>query len=101
MTPIPIPRIPPPPPNLNLHISLPFTQKSQPSILSLRDIIPSALLKRSSAAFIPGTYNSNGLSPGAVAGVIIGSVLGFIFLLYLIFLALGAGRRFSSEPSTA
>ncbi|RDH33261.1 hypothetical protein BDQ94DRAFT_34241 [Aspergillus welwitschiae] len=100
MTPIPIPRIPPPP-DLNLLIPPPFSEKPQPSFLSLRSIIPSTLLKRSSAAFIPGTYNSHGLSPGAVAGVIIGSVLGFIFLLYLIFLALGSGRRFSSEPSTA
>ncbi|PYI05556.1 hypothetical protein BO78DRAFT_398076 [Aspergillus sclerotiicarbonarius CBS 121057] len=100
MTPIPIPlsiRIP----NINInhlpllfhprshHQPLPNTKPSQP---------PTHLIKRT--IFIPATYNSNGLSPGAVAGVIIGSVLGFIFLLYLILLALGAGRRFSSEPST-
>ncbi|GKZ16807.1 hypothetical protein AbraIFM66951_006296 [Aspergillus brasiliensis] len=103
MTPIPNPQIPPLPPlpNINLLTSSPFEQKSHVSFLSPRNIITSTILKRSSTAFIPGTYNTNGLSPGAVAGVIIGSVLGFIFILYLIFLALGSGRRFSSEPSTA
>ncbi|OOF95361.1 hypothetical protein ASPCADRAFT_207835 [Aspergillus carbonarius ITEM 5010] len=99
MTPIPIPlsiRIP----NINQLLHLPphqqTTHTNNPSQLLP---IPN-IFKRSSAVFIPATYNPNGLSPGAVAGVVIGSVLGFIFLLYLIFLALGSGRRFSSEPST-
>ncbi|RAL05344.1 uncharacterized protein BO80DRAFT_134944 [Aspergillus ibericus CBS 121593] len=95
MTPIPIPlstRI-----RNNINHLLQPPPHHQP--LPPTDNKPTHLTKRT--IFIPATYNSNGLSPGAVAGVIIGSVLGFIFLLYLIFLALGAGRRFSSEPSTS
>ncbi|KAF9890340.1 hypothetical protein FE257_006006 [Aspergillus nanangensis] len=56
------------------------------------------LSKRYDAISIPATYGrlSDSPSPGVVVGIILGSVAGFIFLLYLIYLALSSGRRFSS-----
>ncbi|KAA8651704.1 hypothetical protein EYZ11_000029 [Aspergillus tanneri] len=55
-----------------------------------------------SAISIPASYGHlDSPTPGTVAGIILGSVLGFIFLLYLIYLALSSGRRFSSETETS
>ncbi|KAL4895786.1 hypothetical protein BDV59DRAFT_173136 [Aspergillus ambiguus] len=58
-----------------------------------------ALTKRYDAISIPASYGrlADSPTPGTVAGIMLGSVVGFVFLLYLIFLALGSGRRFSSE----
>ncbi|KAI9931974.1 hypothetical protein ASPWEDRAFT_27743 [Aspergillus wentii DTO 134E9] len=44
---------------------------------------------------IPSSYGrlNDGPSPGTVAGIILGSVAGFIFLLYLLFLAISSGRN--------
>lgn len=60
---------------------------------------PTTLTKRYDAISIPASYGrlSNSPAPGTVAGIVLGSVIGFVFLLYLIYLALSSGRRFSSE----
>ncbi|PLB48381.1 hypothetical protein P170DRAFT_465762 [Aspergillus steynii IBT 23096] len=54
------------------------------------------------AISIPASYGrlDSSPAPGTVAGIILGSVCGFIFLLYLIYLGISSGRRFSSTPST-
>ncbi|KAH8432407.1 uncharacterized protein LDX57_010046 [Aspergillus melleus] len=54
------------------------------------------------AISIPASYGrlDSSPTPGTVAGIILGSVCGFIFLLYLIYLGLSSGRRFSGTPST-
>ncbi|KAE8401948.1 hypothetical protein BDV37DRAFT_253678 [Aspergillus pseudonomiae] len=51
---------------------------------------------------IPASYGrlTSSPSPGTVAGIILGSVFGFIFLLYLLWLGLSSGRRFGSETQT-
>ncbi|KAE8143383.1 hypothetical protein BDV38DRAFT_66623 [Aspergillus pseudotamarii] len=51
---------------------------------------------------IPASYGrlDTSPSPGTVAGIILGSVFGFIFLLYLLWLGLSSGRRFGSETQT-
>ncbi|KAL2820615.1 hypothetical protein BJX63DRAFT_279262 [Aspergillus granulosus] len=48
---------------------------------------------------IPSTYGRqhSSPSPGVVAGAVLGSVAGFLFLLYLLYLALTSGRRFSAS----
>ncbi|PKY08981.1 hypothetical protein P168DRAFT_301577 [Aspergillus campestris IBT 28561] len=47
---------------------------------------------------IPSTYGRLNTSPapGTVVGIMLGSIAGFLFLLYLLYLGLGAGRRFGS-----
>ncbi|PLN83787.1 hypothetical protein BDW42DRAFT_59331 [Aspergillus taichungensis] len=47
---------------------------------------------------IPSTYGRLNTSPapGTVVGIVLGSIAGFLFLLYLLYLGLGAGRRFGS-----
>ena len=47
---------------------------------------------------IPSTYGRLDTSPapGTVIGIVLGSIAGFLFLLYLLYLGLGAGRRFGS-----
>ncbi|OGM48556.1 hypothetical protein ABOM_002517 [Aspergillus bombycis] len=51
---------------------------------------------------IPASYGrlTSSPAPGTVAGIILGSVFGFIFLLYLLWLGLSSGRRFGSETQT-
>ncbi|KAE8152000.1 hypothetical protein BDV25DRAFT_151910, partial [Aspergillus avenaceus] len=51
---------------------------------------------------IPASYGrlASSPSPGTVVGIILGSVLGFIFLLYLVWLGISSGRKFSSETHT-
>ncbi|KAE8378415.1 hypothetical protein BDV26DRAFT_261652 [Aspergillus bertholletiae] len=51
---------------------------------------------------IPASYGrlDSSPAPGTVAGIILGSVFGFIFLLYLLWLGLSSGRRFGSETQT-
>ena len=51
---------------------------------------------------IPASYGrlDTSPSPGTIAGIILGSVFGFIFLLYLLWLGLSSGRRFGSETQT-
>ncbi|RMZ46821.1 hypothetical protein CA14_001902 [Aspergillus flavus] len=51
---------------------------------------------------IPASYGrlTSSPSPGTIAGIILGSVFGFIFLLYLLWLGLSSGRRFGSETQT-
>ncbi|KAI9042936.1 uncharacterized protein KD926_004727 [Aspergillus affinis] len=53
------------------------------------------------AISIPASYGrlDSSPSPGTVAGIILGSVCGFIFLLYLIYLGLSSGRRFSGTST--
>ncbi|KAL3493475.1 hypothetical protein BJX62DRAFT_81947 [Aspergillus germanicus] len=48
---------------------------------------------------IPSTYGRqhSSPSPGVVAGAVLGSVAGFLFLLYLLYLSLTSGRRFSAS----
>lgn len=55
------------------------------------------------AISIPASYGrlDSSPAPGTVAGIILGSVCGFIFLLYLIYLGISSGRRFGSAPSTS
>ncbi|RAK73228.1 uncharacterized protein BO72DRAFT_451912 [Aspergillus fijiensis CBS 313.89] len=48
---------------------------------------------------LPSTYSyTPNLPAGTIVGIVLGSVLGFLLLLYLIYLALTSGRKFS--PST-
>ncbi|KAB8074996.1 hypothetical protein BDV29DRAFT_114986 [Aspergillus leporis] len=51
---------------------------------------------------IPASYGrlTTSPAPGTIAGIILGSVFGFIFLLYLLYLGLSSGRRFGSETQT-
>jgi hypothetical protein len=48
---------------------------------------------------IPSTYGRqhSSPSPGVIAGAVLGSVAGFLFLLYLLYLSLTSGRRFSAS----
>ncbi|KAL3468072.1 hypothetical protein BJX64DRAFT_282956 [Aspergillus heterothallicus] len=48
---------------------------------------------------IPSTYGRQHSSPnpGVIAGAVLGSVAGFLFLLYLLYLSLTSGRRFSAS----
>ncbi|KAJ0424786.1 hypothetical protein BJY00DRAFT_275268 [Aspergillus carlsbadensis] len=48
---------------------------------------------------IPSTYGRQHSSPsaGVIVGAVLGSVAGFLFLLYLLYLSLTSGRRFSAS----
>ena len=56
---------------------------------------PAVFLRRQSQTVaIPATYSglNAGPAPGTVVGIVLGSVAGFLFLLWLIYLATGAAR---------
>ncbi|KAL2869374.1 uncharacterized protein BJX67DRAFT_379392 [Aspergillus lucknowensis] len=48
---------------------------------------------------IPSTYarQHSSPSPGVIVGAVLGSVAGFLFILYLLYLTLTSGRRFSAS----
>jgi hypothetical protein len=52
-------------------------------------------LRRYTTVSIPASYGrlDSGPSPGTVAGIVLGSVAGFIFLLYLAYLGLGLNNK--------
>ncbi|KAL6230593.1 hypothetical protein BDW75DRAFT_63131 [Aspergillus navahoensis] len=68
--------------------------------LASRDNDNEATYITHSAISIPSTYGrtSNSPNPGVVVGATLGAVAGFLLLLYLLYLSLTSGRRFS--PST-
>ncbi|KAL4750718.1 hypothetical protein BDW72DRAFT_175458 [Aspergillus terricola var. indicus] len=97
-----------PPPPLQFH-PRPHTETStsnHPSLnLNLNTLVPrgndnEATHITNSAISIPSTYGrtSNPPNPGVVVGATLGAVAGFLLLLYLLYLSLTSGRRFS--PST-
>jgi hypothetical protein len=60
------------------------------------------LLRRQSAIIaIPASYSdlNSGPSPGAVAGIVLGSVAGFVLLLWLLYALFGSGIVVSEEGS--
>ncbi|KAL4984845.1 hypothetical protein BDW68DRAFT_9589 [Aspergillus falconensis] len=101
-----------PPPPMQFH-PRPYTETSastfrsnHPSLnISLNTLIPrdddnEATYITHNAISIPSTYGrtSNPPNPGVVVGATLGAVAGFLLLLYLLYLSLTSGRRFS--PST-
>ncbi|KAL4996625.1 hypothetical protein BDV10DRAFT_109089 [Aspergillus recurvatus] len=99
-----------PPPPLQFHprpYTEAFTSTSNHPIINLnlnalvpRDNDNEATYITHNAISIPSTYGrtSNSPNPGVVVGATLGAVAGFLLLLYLLYLSLTSGRRFS--PST-
>ena len=75
--------------------SQPRHENHGPSILSLS--------KRQAILAIPTTYDNlnSGPAPGTVAGIVLGSVAGFLLILYLIYtiFTLGGGGRFGRSET--
>jgi hypothetical protein len=81
---------------------LPLTRSlsSSPSSPLLPSQVTSALSKRQTIAIIPTSYQVAGPNPGAVVGIVLGSVVGFI-LLIILFWSLSGGRLFASDTSVS
>lgn len=82
---------------------LPLTRSlssSSPSSPILPSQVTSALSRRQTIAIIPTSYQVDGPSPGAVVGIVLGSVAGFI-LLIILFWSLSGGRIFVSGTSVS
>lgn len=89
---LPIPELQPLSPNPNTpHLLIPKS-KTEPT-----------LHRRYNIVSIPATYGRQNSSPapGTVAGIVLGSVAGFLLLLYLIYFGLNAGRNRSSATSVS
>ncbi|KAL4778555.1 hypothetical protein BJX76DRAFT_366156 [Aspergillus varians] len=95
-----------PPPPLSLALTTTTTTTTTTTIPILPTIIPRADSDSntpthitSDSISIPSTYGrtTNPPSPGVVVGATLGSVAGFLLILYLIYLALTSGRRFSAS----
>ncbi|KAI0022669.1 hypothetical protein F4780DRAFT_777426 [Xylariomycetidae sp. FL0641] len=87
--------------------SLRTTARHLSDKLASRTPPPLPLLARAStdASTVPEGYGKHhgALSPGAIAGIVLGSVAGFLLLLYLVYMAanLGGGRRRGPPPPAA
>ncbi|BCS18422.1 uncharacterized protein APUU_11250S [Aspergillus puulaauensis] len=107
--------MPPPPLNLNLNLQPPPSDSplnnnnlntdtnTDTSILPLikprADSSETANHITHNAISIPSTYGrtSNPPNPGVIVGATLGAVAGFLLLLYLLYLGLTSGRRFSAS----
>ncbi|KAL4970538.1 uncharacterized protein BDV14DRAFT_45135 [Aspergillus stella-maris] len=80
-----------------------LTTKSQPSTLPLplspRDTEYHKITGSGNTISIPSTYGGSTTSPnaGVIVGAVLGAVAGFLLLLYLLYLGLTSGRRFSAS----
>ncbi|KAL5334624.1 hypothetical protein BJX70DRAFT_402347, partial [Aspergillus crustosus] len=63
---------------------------------------PTTLTGTGNTISIPSTYGRLITSPaaGVIAGATLGAVAGFLFILYLLYLSLTSGRRFSASTIT-
>ncbi|KAL4909661.1 hypothetical protein BDW74DRAFT_173156 [Aspergillus multicolor] len=106
-----MPPLPPPKLQSHEHSKTPYTSTNHPRLdpksANAIPIIPrdsdsstKATHITHSAISIPSTYGriENPPNPGIVVGATLGAVAGFLLLLYLLYLSLTSGRRFS--PST-
>ncbi|KAF5856525.1 hypothetical protein ETB97_007256, partial [Aspergillus alliaceus] len=95
MPPIPIPVLQLPDDALNPNINTNYTYTTKRTVS-----IP--FTPTYNTISIPASYGrlNSSPSPGTIAGIILGSVFGFVFLLYLLYLGLSSGRRFGSETQT-
>ena len=73
----------------------PFSSLSLPLLPSQ---FTSALSRRQTIAILPTSYQVNGPSPGAIVGIVLGSVAGFILLILLLW-SLSGGGIFASNTS--
>ncbi|KAL4871184.1 hypothetical protein BDV12DRAFT_194548 [Aspergillus spectabilis] len=66
------------------------------------DTTPTHLTGTGNTISIPSTYGRQQTSPGAgvIVGATLGAVAGFLFILYLLYLSLTSGRRFSASTIT-
>ncbi|KAL4740456.1 hypothetical protein BDV11DRAFT_185246 [Aspergillus similis] len=98
--------MPPPPLKFHPHPHTETSTSNHPSLnRNLNTLVPrgndnEATHITNGAISIPSTYGrtSNPPNPGVVVGATLGAVAGFLLLLYLLYLSLTSGRRFS--PST-
>lgn len=108
--------MPPPPLNLNLNPDPPLDNKNDNFNLDTdtdtdtnTSIIPQIKPRAAdtetathithNSISIPSTYGrtSNPPNPGVIVGATLGAVAGFLLLLYLLYLSLTSGRRFSAS----
>ncbi|KAE8354971.1 hypothetical protein BDV28DRAFT_129880 [Aspergillus coremiiformis] len=70
--------------------------------LNIKRMTPLPLGPTYNTISIPASYGRliRPPTPGSVVGIVLGSVFGFIFLLYLVWLGISSGRRFGSETQT-
>ncbi|KAL4876299.1 hypothetical protein BJY04DRAFT_223236 [Aspergillus karnatakaensis] len=89
-----MPPLPLPPPN---HLLTPDSPHS-----SKRNDNPTYITGTGNTISIPSTYGrlTTSPSPGTIAGATLGAVAGFLFILYLLYLSLTSGRRFSASTIT-
>ncbi|KAL4936328.1 hypothetical protein BDV06DRAFT_95147 [Aspergillus oleicola] len=87
-----------PSPNFNAESLLPLhTPRNH---LSARaDDSPHRITGTGNTISIPSTYGGSSTSPstGTIVGAVLGAVAGFLLLLYLLYLGLTSGRRFSAS----
>ena len=69
-----------------------YSTSSSPSSHTIMAAAPNPLAKRQNIIAIPATYSDANTSqpPGNIVGIVFGSVAGFLFLLYLIYLCMNA-----------
>lgn len=94
----------PPPPNLNLNLNLNLDSNTheQKNVYSRDSGTKNPTHITNSAISIPSTYGrtTNAPNPGVVVGATLGAVAGFVLLLYLLYVSLTSGRRFSASTIT-
>ncbi|CAG8923964.1 unnamed protein product [Penicillium salamii] len=66
------------------------------------NLLDTALQKRYTTISIPSTYGRlhDSPAPGTVAGIVLGSVAGFVLLMYVLFLAVNPGGVARGAPSS-
>lgn len=85
--------------NLNINTNTDTDTSIPPQIKPRADNTETATHITHNSISIPSTYGrtSNPPNPGVIVGATLGAVAGFLLILYLLYLGLTSGRRFSAS----